>query len=62
MRRTKLYCDQCGVPVAEVVGNTVVICSRHHGEKHTTVIPISVILVAMNGNLTVDIGSANTVE
>lgn len=62
MRGTKLFCDHCGTPVAEVVGDTVVIQSNHHGEKHTTVIPISVILVAINGKPTVDIGSATVVE
>lgn len=60
MKGTKLICDQCRLPVAEVVGDVVVIHSRHHGRKHTTCIPISMILEA--AKVTVDIDGANTVE
>ena len=62
MRGTKLICDQCGLPVAEVIGDVLVIFSRHHGKKHRTVIPVSNILVAMEDKLSVDTPSENEIE
>lgn len=44
MKRVKLICDECRTPVAELVGNTVVIQVNHHGQKHTTIIPIEELL------------------
>lgn len=37
----KLLCAECNTPVAEVSGGSLVIKSKHHGEKHTTSISIS---------------------
>ena len=34
-------CAHCAVPVAEIQGDTLVIISRHFGDKHTTVIPLA---------------------
>jgi len=40
-----VYCDCCGTEkLAQVVGDTLVIKDRRHGEKHVAVIPISAIL------------------
>ena len=35
-----IKCDECDLPVAAIVGQSVVIRSRHRGRKHTTVIPL----------------------
>ena len=34
-----IRCALCGTPVAEWQGDSLIIIDRHHGEKHTTVIP-----------------------
>ena len=34
-------CDKCGTPIFRIVGNTIVVEAKHHGEKHVSVIPIS---------------------
>jgi len=40
-----VYCDCCGTEkLAQVVGATLVIKDRRHGEKHVAVIPISELL------------------
>jgi hypothetical protein len=39
-----IACDACSTPALRVVGNTLVIEHRHRGEKHTSVIPMSIIL------------------
>ena len=31
-------CAQCNTPIAELIGGFLIIRSRHHGEKHTTVL------------------------
>jgi len=36
-----LRCSQCSTPLAEVQNGCLVITAKHHGEKHTTVIPIN---------------------
>ncbi len=33
-------CDCCALPVLRVVGQTVVIEARHHGERHVSVLEI----------------------
>ena len=33
-------CAECGTPVAEVQGETLVIRSKHHGDQHVTVITL----------------------
>jgi hypothetical protein len=37
-------CDGCSVAVGEIVGGTLVIHQRHHGEKHTTVVELAELL------------------
>lgn len=34
-------CDECNTPIFEVVGETLVIRTRHHGERHTSIIPLN---------------------
>jgi hypothetical protein len=36
-----LRCTECGLPYARVVNGVLVVESRHHGEKHTSVIAIA---------------------
>ena len=36
-----LRCAQCSTPLAEIQNDCLVITAKHHGEKHTTVIPIN---------------------
>lgn len=40
-------CSMCNSPVYEVQGRSLKIVSRHHGEKHVTIIPIALILDKM---------------
>ena len=42
-----VYCDECGTPVAELIGGRLVILSHHHSERHMTVItpPVGVQVV-----------------
>lgn len=37
-------CDQCGTPALRVVGATLVIEHRHHGQKHVTVVELAALL------------------
>ena len=37
-------CDACSTPALRVVGNTVVVEHRHHGQTHVTVLSIQVLL------------------
>ena len=37
---TKILCDHCNTPVAEIVGDVLVITVKHHREKHTTVLAL----------------------
>lgn len=46
-----VYCDECGLPAARVVGSNLVIESRHHGQKHRTVIQIGRLTVMANRQL-----------
>ena len=32
-----LLCSQCNTPVAQLIGGYLIIQSKHHGERHTTV-------------------------
>ena len=34
-------CSECSTPVFEVVGDCIHIISRHHGDKHHTIIPLA---------------------
>ncbi len=36
-----LRCTECGLPWAKIVNGVLVVESRHHGEKHTSVIAIT---------------------
>ncbi len=38
---TKLKCAECNTPVAELIGGSLVIRSRHHSQKHVTAIPLN---------------------
>lgn len=49
--RKRILCDACSVAVAEVVGPTLVIHQKHHGEKHTTVIEVASLLKLMNEHI-----------
>jgi hypothetical protein len=33
---TKVQCSKCNTPVAEVVGGSLIIRSKHHGTRHVT--------------------------
>lgn len=37
----KMHCAECSTPIAEIMGGSLIIRSKHHGEKHTTSIAIS---------------------
>jgi len=39
-RGRKILCTECGTPVAEIIGDVLVIKVKHHGEQHATIIPI----------------------
>ena len=41
-----IICAHCNTPVADVVGASLLISVRHHGEQHKTLIPIEDILSA----------------
>jgi len=34
---TKLSCAECNTPIAEVAAGSLIIRSKHHGSRHTTV-------------------------
>ena len=38
---TKLKCSECNTPIAELIGGSLVIRSRHHSQKHVTSIPLN---------------------
>ena len=38
---TKLKCSECNTPIAELIGGSLVIRSRHHSQKHVTAIPLN---------------------
>lgn len=42
------YCD-CGSPVFQIVGNALVMETRHHGERHDVMIPLQEILKYVEG-------------
>lgn len=45
-----IYCDCCGTQkLAEIVGETVVIKDRRHGEKHLAVIPVQALIDKLKG-------------
>ena len=35
---TKLPCAECNTPVAEVAAGSLIIRSKHHGSRHTTIL------------------------
>ena len=37
----KVNCAECSTPIAEIVGGSLVIKSKHHGERHTTSISLN---------------------
>lgn len=39
-----IKCDVCSTPALRVVGQTLVIQHRHHGQTHTTVLSLQAIL------------------
>lgn len=46
-----IYCDCCGTEkLAQVVGGTLVIKDRRHGDKHVAVIPFSDLLDILKKN------------
>jgi hypothetical protein len=38
---TKLKCAECNTPVAEVAAGSIIIRSKHHGNRHITAMSIS---------------------
>ena len=38
-----IICAHCSLPVAEMVGASLLISARHHGEQHRTLIPLDMI-------------------
>lgn len=46
---SNVHCDQCGTPVATLIGGALVIRSRHHSEKHVTVLNIFALASALMG-------------
>ncbi len=47
----KLSCAQCNTPIAETLGASLVIRSKHHSEKHTTAISISDLVSLLKGEI-----------
>jgi hypothetical protein len=45
-----IQCDGCASPALQVIGSVVVIEHKHHGERHKTVIPISVLAEMIGGS------------
>lgn len=43
-----IKCGRCDLPVARVVGGTLVIECRHHGEKHVKVIEVGELVTIAN--------------
>jgi hypothetical protein len=39
-----IICAHCNTPIADIVGASLLISARHHGEHHKTLIPIKDIL------------------
>ena len=39
-KRRLVPCAECETPVAEVQDDVLIIKSRHHGDRHLTVIPL----------------------
>lgn len=48
---SKLSCAQCNTPIAETLGGSLVIRSKHHSERHTTAISISDLVSLLNGEI-----------
>jgi DNA-binding MarR family transcriptional regulator len=44
-----IRCAQCNTPVAEVQNGCLVIRAKHHGEEHTTVLPLNDLLRRYGG-------------
>ena len=39
-----VYCDSCGTRILWIQGDCLIIRKKHHGEAHTTVIPLQTLL------------------
>lgn len=39
-----IRCSECNTPIAEVQNGCLVIKARHHGDEHTTVLPLNDLL------------------
>ena len=37
-------CDECETPVFEIRGDAIVVRCKHHGTRHTTVVPIKALV------------------
>lgn len=33
---TKVHCSECNTPIAEIIGGSFIIRSKHHGTRHVT--------------------------
>lgn len=45
-----LICTHCQLPFARIQNETLVIESRHHGEKHVNVIPLDMLQRILSGH------------
>ena len=43
-----IFCDDCGSRIAWIKGDVLILKRKHHGEGHTTVIPIGDLLKLNN--------------
>lgn len=45
-----VYCDCCGTEkLAEIVGDSLVIKDRRHGDKHVAVVPVQALIDKLKG-------------
>ena len=44
---TKLRCQECGTPVAEIRDGHLLIRGKHHGQTHLTIIPVEELLLLL---------------
>ncbi len=55
LRKHTILCGCCGLPIGYIIGGHLIIRSRHHGEPHTNIVPLSGLASALNGAQTINI-------
>jgi len=45
---TKVQCAECNTPIAEIIGGSLIIRSKHHSSRHTTVFSKKDLLQLLN--------------